>query len=202
MGMQVLGIVLILISLGTTVAPVAAALVIYRDDLSQLVITPQLRDIMNGNSAILPAANNNNDNGNQNGNVDDQGLAGLINPTLVSVQSDIAARTFSAVFSITNPTNYDLTLNSFSANALMTEQQIPAGSISLTSPVSAPAGQTTQVTMSGQWTQQIQDYMLTNFSSMNSVEIYVKDVVIDVNGVTVTSSGIMDVGNVPFSMVG
>jgi hypothetical protein len=201
--MQAIGIVLLLISLGTTIAPVAAVVVIYRDDLSQLVIPPEIRDIMNGNSTIFPLVNNNdNQNGNQNGNDGDAGLGGLMSPTIVSVQSDPAAHTFSAVFSVTNPTNYDLTLNSFSANALMTQQQIPAGSVSLANPITALAGQTTQVTITGQWTQQIQDYMTTNYPGANSVEIYVKDVVIDVNGITVTSSGIIDVGTVPFSMVG
>jgi hypothetical protein len=201
--MQALGIILILISLGTTVAPVAATLVIYRDDLSQLIITPQIKDIMNGNSPIFSASNSNSgQNSNPNGNGDAQSLAGLMNPTLVSLQTDLATQTFSAVFSITNPTNYDLTLNSFTANALMTEQQIPAGSISLTCPVSIPSGQSAQITTSRLWTQQIQDYLLTNYPSSNSVELYVKDVVIDMNGITVTSPGIMDVGNVPFSVVG
>ena len=52
----ILGVVLVLISIGTILGPVAGAVAIYRDDLSQLVITPEIRDIMNGNSTILPAS--------------------------------------------------------------------------------------------------------------------------------------------------
>ena len=192
--MQAIGIVLLLISIGTIVGPVGAVVVMYHNDLTQLVIPPQIRDLMNGNSSLIPQGSS--DGGG------DGGIGGLMSPTLVSVQSDPAAHTFSAVFNVTNPTDYDLTLNSLSANALMTQQQIPAGSISLANPVTAPAGQTTQLTITGQWTQQIQDYMTTNFPGMTSVEIYVKDVVININGIIVESSGIIDVGNVPFDILG
>ena len=195
--MQAIGIILLLISVGTIVGPVGATVIVYRDDLSQLVITPQIRDIMNGNSNIFPK----DDNGNQNGN-GDSGLGGLMSPTFISAQSDVATQTFSAVFSVTNSFNYDLTLNSFSANALVTQQQIPSGSISLANPVTVPAGQTSQFTLKGHWTQQVQDYITTNYPTSTSIDIFVKDVTINVNGIVVESSGTIEVGNVPLSMVG
>ena len=52
--MQAIGIVLLLISIGTIVGPIGAVVVMYRDNLPGLVITPQIRDMMNGNSTILP----------------------------------------------------------------------------------------------------------------------------------------------------
>lgn len=195
--MQAIGIILLLISVGTIVGPVGATVIVYRDDLSQLVITPQIRDIMNGNSNIFPQGNN----GNQNGN-GDSGLGGLMSPTFISAQSDIATQTFSAVFSVTNSFNYDLTLNSFSANALISQQQIPSGSISLANPVTVPAGQTSQLTLTGQWTQQAQDYIIANYPTSTSIDIFVKDVTINVNGIIVESSDTIEIGNVPFSMVG
>ncbi len=195
--MQAIGIILLLISIGTVVGPVGAVAIVYRDDLSQLVITPQIRDIMNGNSNIFPQSNN----GNQNSN-GDSGLGGLMSPTFVSAQSDIITQTFSAVFSVTNSYNYDLTLNSFSANALITQQQISAGSISLANPVTVPAGQTSQLTLTGQWTQQAQEYIIANYPTSTSIDIFVKDVTININGITVESSGTIEVGNVPFSIVG
>jgi hypothetical protein len=194
--MQAIGIILLLISVGTIVGPVGATVIVYRDDLSQLVITPQIRDIMNGNSNIFP-----NGNGNQNGN-GDSGLGGLMSPTFVSAQSDVATQTFSAVFSVTNSFNYDLTLNSFSANALISQQQIPAGSLSLVNPVTVPAGQTSHLTIKGQWTQQAQDYIIANYPTSTAIDFFVKDVTININGIIVESSGTIEVGNVPFSMVG
>ncbi len=195
--MQAIAIILLLISVGSIVGPVGAAVIVYRDDLSQLVITPQIRDIMNGNSNIFPQGNNMNQNSNG-----DSGLGGLMSPTFISAQSNLATQTFSAVFSITNSFNYDLTLNSFSANALISLQQIPAASISLANPITVPAGQTSQLTLTGQWTQQAQDYIIANYPTSTSIDIFVKDVTINVNGITVESSGTIEIGNVPFSMVG
>ena len=97
--------------------PVGAVVIIYRDDLTQLVITPQIRDIMNGNSTIIPS-HGQLDNGNSNGNSE---LGGLMNPIFVSAQIDEAAHTFTGIFNVTNTLNYDLTLNSFSANVEITQ---------------------------------------------------------------------------------
>lgn len=191
-----LSIVLLLISIGTIVGPVAGVAIIYRDDLTQLVITPQIRDIMNGNSTIFPTNNQQNDNGNPNNN-DNSGLSGLFNPTLVSAQVDEAARTFTATFSITNGLNYDLTLNSFSANVEITQEHYQAGSISLSSPVAIPAGETSQLTISGQWTQGTQDYIATNYPGATSFDVYLANPTIDVNGITVQIDQPIYVGNVP-----
>jgi hypothetical protein len=196
--MQTIGIILLLISIGTVVGPVGATVIVYRDDLSQLVITPQIRDIMNGNSNIFPHGNN----GNQNSNGGDSGFGGLMSPTFVSAQSDPSTHTFTGIFTVTNNFTYPLTLNSFNANAQITQQQIPAGSVSLANPVTVQPGQTTQLTISGQWSQQAQDYMVANSPSMTSVEIYVSDVAININGITVQSTGTIDVGNIPFNILG
>ena len=135
--MQVIGIILILISVGTVVGPVGAVAIIYRDDLSQLVITPQIRDIINGNSPIIPVNNNANDE-----NSGGSSLSGLMSPTFVSAQIDEASHRFTGIFTITNTLNYDLTLNSFSANVEITQNHIQASSISLSNPVTVTAGET------------------------------------------------------------
>ena len=50
--MQAIGIVLLLISVGTIVGPVGAVVIMYHNDLTQLVIPPQIKDLMNGNSNL------------------------------------------------------------------------------------------------------------------------------------------------------
>jgi hypothetical protein len=125
-----------------------------------------------------------------------------MSPTFVSAQSDPSTHTFTGIFTVTNNFTYPLTLNSFNANAQITQQQIPAGSVSLANPVTVQPGQTTQLTISGQWSQQAQDYMVANSPSMTSVEIYVSDVAININGITVQSTGTIDVGNIPFNILG
>lgn len=195
--MQVIGIILILISVGTVVGPVGAVAIIYRDDLSQLVITPQIRDIINGNSPIIPVNNNAN-----NGKGGGSSLSGLMSPTLVSAQIDEAAHTFTGIFTITNTLNYDLTLNSFSANVEITQNHIQASSISLSNPVTVPAGETSQLAISGSWTQAAQDYIINNYSSTASVEVFIVGAEVNVSGVVIQSSGTIDAGNIPFNVVG
>ena len=177
-----ISIILVLISIGTIVGPIGAVAVIYHDDLTQLVITPQIRDIINGDSTILPIGHS--DNGNSN---DNSGLESLMKPVFVSAQIDEAANTFTGVFNITNSLNYDLTLNSFSTDAVITQGNIPAGSISLSSPVTVLASQTEQLIISGHWTQQAQNYIISNIGAA-SVDITLTNIAINVNGITIQSA--------------
>ena len=193
--MHAIGILLILIRVGTILGPVGAVVVIYRNDLSQLVITPQIRDIMHGNSSIIPINNDSNDIGNS-------GVGDLMRPVFVSAQSNTETHTFTAIFNVTNTLNYDLTLNSFSTDVEITQDHIQAGSISLSKPIMVPAGETSQLTLSGSWTQAGQDYITNNYSSTSSVEVYILNAEVNVNGITIQSSGTIDVGNIPFSIVG
>jgi hypothetical protein len=123
-----------------------------------------------------------------------------MNPVLVSVQSDPASHTFTGIFKITNTFNYSLTLNVFSADAQITHDSIPAGNIHLDSPVTIAAGQTSQITISGQWTSQIQEYMANNLPGISSIYISVTNVVIDINGITIQYAGPIEVGDIPLTM--
>ena len=190
--MQALSIVLVLISIGTILGPIGAVVVIYRSDLSQLVIPPQISDIMNGNSNLIP-------HGNSDGN-GDSGLGGLMKPVFVSAQSNVAAHTFTGVFNVTNSLNFDLTLNSFSTDVEFTQANIPATSLSLSSPVTVLAGQTTQLTISGHWTQAAQDYVASNLGA-TSIDLSVSNIAININGITIQSAGPIQVGSIPVNVV-
>lgn len=192
--MQAIGIVLLLISIGTILGPVGAVVIIYHNDLTQLVIPPQISDILNGNSTIIPTNNFSNDNGNSD-------LGGLT-PVFVSATSNVAAQSFTGIFNVTNPLNYTLTLNSFSTDVEFTQDNIPAGSISLSSPVMVLAGETSQLTISGHWTQAAQDYITNNYQSATSIDISVSNVAININGLTIQSAGPIHVGNIPLNVEG
>ena len=51
--MQVIGIVLLLISVGLVVGPVGAVVIIYKDDLSGLVIPPEIKGVMSGDTNFI-----------------------------------------------------------------------------------------------------------------------------------------------------
>jgi hypothetical protein len=196
----VLSVVLVLISIGTILGPVGAVVIIYHDDLTQLIITPEIRDIIDGKSSLVPNFNQpNNGISNNNGNSD---LGGLMNPVFVSAQVDEATNTFSITFNITNSLSYDLTLNSFSANVEITENYHPAGIVSLSNPVTVIAGQTSQFTVSGSWTQDAQNYIVTNYPGTTSFEMYLTNASINVNGITIQSPGPIDLGIIPLNVEG
>lgn len=112
--MQALSVVLVLISIGTIVGPMAGAVIIYRDNLSQLVVPPQINNLVNGN-------NNNSNNNDNNGNVGSGNFGvgasggGFPTPTFVSEQINIEAKTFTVTVNVTNTFNYDLTINTLNA---------------------------------------------------------------------------------------
>jgi hypothetical protein len=183
--MQAISLILVIISIGTILGPVGAVVIVYHADLNQLVIPPQIRDIMNGNSSIVPGVNHSGD-GNSNGNLE---MGGIMDPVFVSVQRDPTSHTFSAIFNVTNPFNHDLTLNIFSTDATLTEPNIPAGSVSLGSPVTVPADETVQLTITGSWSQAAQDYLTSNYSGATTIDLTLTNIVINVNGITIQTAG-------------
>jgi hypothetical protein len=191
-----LSVVLVLISIGTILGPVGAVVIIYHDDLTQLVITPQIRDIMNGNSKIIPDMGQS-DNSNDNGNSE---LGGLLNPVFVSAQIDDSTHIFTIIFNVTNTLDYALTLNSFSTDVQITQSNYPGGNISLSSPVTVLAGQTSQLNISGYWTQDAQNYIAKNYSGETSMDISLVNIAINVNGITIHSAGPIQVGSIPINV--
>lgn len=223
--MQAVGIILLLISIGCIVGPIGAVVIMYRDNLEGLVITPQIRDMMSGNSTILPLGggnnngnnnnnqnnnnNNNNNNGNNNGNTytndnstnnnNNSNSFGFINPVFVGAQVDAVARTFSVTVNITSDLNYDLTINSLSATVVASQDNYQLGTISLPNPVTLPAGQTTTVTVSGSWTQDAENHINTAYQGQSSVEVNLVNPVVNVNGITVTLPEFDNVASIPIS---
>ncbi len=192
--MQALAVVLLFISIGTIATPVGAVLVTYRDNLSQLVITPQIQNIVNGSSNILPS----NSNGNSNSNNPSM-PGGLLTPVFVSDQIDQASRTFTVTANVTNSLNYDLTLNSFTATVADSQDDYQLGTISLSAPVTITAGQTSQVTVSGSWTQNAENYVSTTYPGATSIDVNLVNAAVNVNGITVESTQPINVGSVPIA---
>ena len=144
--MQAVGIILLLISIGTIAGPMGAVVIMYRDNLAGLVITPQIRDIMNGNSALIPSGKNANDNINNNNlNTNDNGSSvagGLITPVFVGAQVDSSSRTFTVTVNVTNNFGYDFTVNGLNATVESSQDHYLLGTVSLANPITIPAGET------------------------------------------------------------
>jgi len=191
------------------VGPIATVAVLYSDNLEGLVITPQIRDIMNGNSTLLPINSGNNDNNNYNNNdynytdnnngTSNNNNGGFMSPVLVSSQIDSLSRTVTVVANVTNPLGFDLTVNGFNSTIVCRQDNYQIGTVRLTSPVMLPAGETAQVTVTGYWTQNAENHVLNDHPGAASIDINLIDTAIDVNGIVVQSPEPINAGSIPIS---
>jgi hypothetical protein len=186
--MQIISVVLVLISIGTILGPVGAVVIMYSDNLSALVVPPEIQGIMGGEGGGLFGGGNGGGNTMNGGNQGENG--GLISPEFVDASFDVSSRTFTATANIRSGFDYALTVNSLSADVLATQDLYKLGTITLTNaPVTIPAGQTVQVTVSGSWTQETENHVLSNYPGATSINVGLANMVIDVNGITVQMNG-------------
>ena len=185
--MQLVGVILLLISIGTAVGPIGAVVVMNSDDLTQIVIPPEIEDILNGDSSLLAP----------NLSGEDDFNIGLIMPKFVSSTFDAAAQTFSVTVNVTNILNYDLTLNSLAATVVATQDGAELASVHLSSPVTIPASEWSMVTVSGTWTQAAEDYYSNRASSIN---VTLASAAIDVNGIVIQMSEPIVIGDIPLTL--
>ena len=206
--MQALSVVLLLISVGCIVGPIAGVVIMYKDNLSHLVSPSQINNLLN---SAQTSNNNNNPNNNigsgnfgvgtnnNNGNGNDNSGGGLINPVFVGAQINNEAKTFTATVNVTNNFGYDLTVNSINATVESSQDNYPLGTISLTNPVTILAGQTTPLTISGAWTQDAENHVLNNDGGTSSIDVNLVNTTIDVNGIVIQETQPINVGNVPLT---
>jgi len=190
--LQIVGVILLLISIGTTVGPIGAVVVMNSDDLTQVVIPQEIEDIFSGDSSLLaPILSGESGEGDFN--------IGLIMPKFVSSTFDVAAQTFSVTVNVTNILNYDLTLNSLDATVIATQGGAELAAVQLSNPVTIPAGEWSMVTVSGTWTQTAEDYYNDN-SSASSINVTLASAAIDVNGIVVQMSEPILIGDIPLTL--
>jgi hypothetical protein len=188
--MHIVGVILLLVSIGTIAAPIGAVVVMYQGNLMEIVVPPQISDIMNGNSTIF----------NDNGGNDDNDLFGsnqqLIAPVLVDKDFDTVSRTFSVTVNFTNTLNFNLTVKQFSANIVCSEHNYPLGSIALNNVVEINTGESSLITVSGAWTQEAENHITTDHPGATAIDVNLVDVTINVNDIIIQEAAPISIGSV------
>jgi hypothetical protein len=196
--MQLVRVVLILISIGTILGPVGIVLIMYGGNLAELVIPPEIQQIMSGNGGGLFGGGGNGNNTMNGANQGENG--GPISPEFVDASFDVSSGTLSVTANIKSGFDYNLTVNSLSLEAMTTRDSYTLGNLTLNNaPVTIPADQTVQVMLSGQWTQEAENYLISNYQGATSIEVGFANMVIDVNGITVQMNGAVGTMNVPLT---
>jgi hypothetical protein len=199
--MQIVGVLLTLLSIVLVAAPVGAVVVIYQNDLTQLVIPPEIHEIINGDSSSFQVNGDYNVEGNY--SIDGGGdsfINDLIVPTFVSASIDNDANTFTVVADITNNVKYNFTLNTLTTQVQTTSDHYQLVTVNLSQPVTLVSGETSRVTIVGSWTQNAEDYFIQNYAGATSISVELVNTSIAVNGITVDYPDTITIGEIPLTL--
>jgi hypothetical protein len=182
--MQVVGVLLVILSVSLVAAPVGAVVILYRDDLTGLVVPPEIKGVLNGDGSFIL----NDDVKAIEGYSNDpnQILNNLVTPTFVDANVDENTKTFSVRVNVTNPLNYDLTLNTLSTDVQSIQGQTLA-SVDVAHPYTMVSGESTIIEVQGSWTG-AGEVFITDHWYDQSITIALANIVVDVNGVRVERS--------------
>lgn len=193
--MQIVGALLGVLSIVLIVAPVGAVVVMYQDNLQELVIPPEINGLITGEGNSLFLVNDTSGG-------DGSAITNIIIPTFVSADIDNDANTFTVIMDVTNNVNYTFALNTFSTDVKTARDNYHLVTVNLVNPpVTLTPGGTSRVTIVGSWTQDAETYFLQNYAGAMSVSVQLENTTIDVNSITVTLSQPIAV-DVPLTLEG
>lgn len=181
--MQKVRIILTLITIITITAPITAELVLYRNDLTGLIIPPDMLTLINGNGT--------------NGT----GIIGqhITLPPLVNTDYDPTTRTFCFSFNFTNPFKLNLTLNSMTANIECTQHNFPLGNISLANPIRLGPDETILIPVTGSWTEEAMEHFKDEHPEATTTDVYMTGINVDISGINLKLPDKYPVKNVPLT---
>ncbi|MGZ4928953.1 MAG: hypothetical protein ACXV76_11895 [Halobacteriota archaeon] len=189
--MQILGLILILINVGAIVGPIAGVVVIYSNSLQEIVIPPEVQNIVGNTINTLTLTSPNNPS-----NAPNQGDSSNVNlqmPQYVSASFDPVARTVTAVFNFTNPFNVSLAINALSADVQCHAHSFVLGHAELSNPVTIPAMETQDITIVFTYTDAAQQHFLIEHAGQSTVNVDLKNITINVSGITVETPEVYNV---------
>ncbi len=188
--MNAFGALLVILNVATILGPIAGVALVYQNNLQEMVIPPQIQEIVNSGGA----------------NSSDLDGATLFTgealqlPQFVRATVDTSTRSATMVFSFENTFNVDLTMKSISANVICSEHSFALGYASLAEPTILRAKQTSEMSIVCQWTIEAENHFSTSHSGESGVDVDVTAITVDVNDITIQSNKKYHIPNLPVSM--
>ena len=162
--MHVLGLILVLINVGAIAAPVTAVVVMHQSNLVEIIVPPEVEEIVTNTFNIGSS---------------------FSLPQLIDSEYNQADRTVIATFSFTNPFDFELRVNSLSADVQCSEHSFMLGSAGLKEAVQLNPDQTTIITVVFTWTEAAESHFKTEHAEANNIGLELVNIVIDVSGITI-----------------
>jgi LEA14-like dessication related protein len=162
--MQTVGLVLILINILAIAGPAAAVAAVYYNDPVEMIIPSKVEEAIT--SAIRTDEN-------------------IEMPQYIGSTYDTTSRTVTATFSFKNPFEFDLTVNTVSADVECVTHSFSLGHAQLSNPVTIDAGTTATITVVFAWTQTAENHFLAEHSNEENSSINLVNLGLDVSGIEV-----------------
>jgi hypothetical protein len=155
---------LLLINVGSISAPLAGVAIIHHQDLTELVIPPEVENIVEVTSSAATS---------------------FEFPQFIEATWDEETFTCILTFQFTNTFDFNLTLNQVSADIACTLHNYPLGHTSLLNQVHLEPQTTQMITILFTWTQEAEEHFLTEHSEEQTVNVTLSNLVLDVSGINI-----------------
>jgi len=172
--MNKLKIFLALLTIAITVTPIALEALLYRDNLLDLIVPPEITNMFKGN--------NSNANGKSTNGIN------LLNSQLElpqpvgEPQYNPETKTISYTFNFTNPMESPIEVNTLQASIVSHDDGVFLGNITIDKPLKLEPGQTANITANGILSDEAINYLKTKSTTQNSINVDFVNLNVDLAG--------------------
>ena len=100
---------------------------------------------------------------------------------------------------VTNPLQFDLAVDSMSANVRCDEHDFPLGHATITNPASINTGETAEISIAGTWTQDGISHLLTSHAEGQKTDVELTGISLTVNGISIQTNEVMKIPDFPIT---
>jgi hypothetical protein len=198
---------LVLITVAITVGPFLGVIIAYRNNLSGLIVPPEINQLLNGGPSDLtggqPSGISDFINSWISGNQTIPDNINQIIPEQPVLNYDPITRTFTANFTMKNPSDFDMSINAINGTVECDEHHFPIGPVHLQEPVTLKANGTGIITITGEWSEAGVAHLETAHQGQQYVRCSLVDAVFSttIKGLTATfpSPDAISLGEVPLT---
>jgi hypothetical protein len=173
--MDKIRLLLTLITLAIIVGPVVGIVIVYRNNLLGLVVPPEVTEIVSGTFVTKKP----------------------LEPQFVGSEYNITSRTVTLTFNFSNPFNFDLTINSMSANIECAVHKFLLGHAALNDPINVRVNETAVITILGTWTEDAISHFQTAHAGAESIDVDLVGLTINIKGINIQIKDRIKIPNVP-----
>jgi hypothetical protein len=184
--MKKLKLILLLLTIAITITPIAIEVLLYQDNLVDLIIPPEIANVVHSNNSNEKSIDGNN----------------LLNPEFElpqpvgDPQYNPETKTISYTFNFTNPLQTPLEFDKLQAGLVSHNDGFFLGNITINQPLILDPGQTVDITALGILSDEAIDYLKSQSATQNSINLDFVNLNVDLSGIQLQLDK-QNIGNIP-----